>query len=82
MPQADDAAPGGPRRERFVLAVAYSPDFKLLAASAMDGTVAVYDAASGQLLHSLKGHHRPVRALAFTPGTRGARRRSRGAALL
>jgi WD40 repeat protein len=37
----------------------------------MDGTVAVWDvAAGGQLLHigGLKGHHKPVRSLAFTPG--------------
>jgi len=66
--QQADAVAGGGKRERFVLAVAYSPDYKLLAASAMDGTVALYDAGTGQLLHSLKGHHRPVRALAFTPG--------------
>ncbi len=51
-----------------MLAVAFSPDFRLLAASAMDGTVALYDAASGQLLHACKGHNRPVRTLAFTPG--------------
>jgi WD40 repeat protein len=37
----------------------------------MDGSVAVWDlAAGGQLLHigGLKGHHKPVRSLAFTPG--------------
>jgi WD repeat-containing protein 61 len=52
------------------LAVAYSPDGKLLAASAMDGTVAVYDlgAGAGAPPRVMKGHHRPVRALAFTPG--------------
>lgn len=61
---------GGSKRERFVLAVAYSPDFKLVAASAMDGTVAIWDAATGQPLHSLKGHHRPVRTLAFTPDSK------------
>jgi WD repeat-containing protein 61 len=54
-----------------VLSVAFSPDRQLLAAGAMDGTVAVWDvAAGGQLLHigGLKGHHKPVRSLAFTPG--------------
>jgi WD40 repeat protein len=64
-------AEGSGRKERFVLSVAFSPDRQLLAAGAMDGTVAVWDvAAGGQLLHigGLKGHHKPVRSLAFTPG--------------
>jgi WD40 repeat protein len=55
-----------------VLCVAFSPDKQLLAAGAMDGTVAVWDLASGgQLLHlaGFTGHHKPVRNLAFTPGT-------------
>lgn len=54
-----------------MLCCAFSPDKQLLAAGAMDGTVAVWNLASGgQLLHmaGLKGHHKPVRSLAFTPG--------------
>ena len=54
-----------------MLCVAFFPDRQLLAAGAMDGSVAVWDlAAGGQLLHigGLKGHHKPVRSLAFTPG--------------
>ncbi|GBF90503.1 hypothetical protein Rsub_03499 [Raphidocelis subcapitata] len=65
LPAAEGA--GATKRERFVLGVAYSPDHSKLAASAMDGTVALYDAATGQLLQSLRGHSRPVRSLAFTP---------------
>lgn len=34
----------------------------------MDGTVALFDAASGKLLHTLDGHFKPVRDLCFTPG--------------
>jgi len=41
-----------------------------LAASAMDGTVALFDVATGALLHALKGHHRPVRSVAWTPDGR------------
>eukprot|EP00879_Flechtneria_rotunda_P014924 GHRR01015594.1.p1 GENE.GHRR01015594.1~~GHRR01015594.1.p1 ORF type:complete len:263 (+),score=49.04 GHRR01015594.1:158-946(+) len=68
LPQAEGTSQ---KKERFVLCVAFSPDKQLLAAGAMDGTVAVWDLASGgQLLHmgGLKGHHKPVRNLAFTPG--------------
>ena len=62
-PQAEDAG----RRERFVLSVAASPDGRRLAAGAMDGTVALFDAATGAPLHRLPGHHKPVRSLTFTP---------------
>ena len=34
----------------------------------MDGTVAVFDAPTGKLLHTLDGHFKPVRDLTFTPG--------------
>lgn len=36
----------------------------------MDGTVALFDAATGKLLHTLDGHFKPVRDLTFTPGGR------------
>lgn len=61
------------KKERFVLSVVYSHDYSLVASGAMDGTVAVYDVASGKLLHSLKGHYKPVRSLTFTPGKTGYR---------
>lgn len=48
-----------------MLCVAYSPDGRLLACGTMDGTVAVFDAATAALLHSLPGRHLPVRSLAF-----------------
>lgn len=58
------------KQEKFVLSVAYSPDGRRLACGAMDGTVAVFDVPSGKLLHTLTGHHKPVRGLSFTPGAR------------
>jgi WD repeat-containing protein 61 len=55
----------------FVLAARASPDgASRLAASAMDGTVALFDSNTGALLHTLKGHHRPVRSVAWTPDGR------------
>ena len=66
--------PGGEgddrRKDAFVLSVAYSPDGRRLACGSVDGGVAVFDVASGALLHSLVGHFKPVRSLAFTPGER------------
>ncbi|GAX84435.1 hypothetical protein CEUSTIGMA_g11855.t1 [Chlamydomonas eustigma] len=58
------------RTERFVLSVAFSPDGKRLACGAMDGTVAVYDVASGTALGVLQGHYKPVRSLTFLPDSR------------
>ena len=56
------------KKEKFVLSVAQSPDGRWLASGSMDGTVAVFDAATRQLLHTLDGHFKPVRSLCFTPG--------------
>ncbi|PSC74984.1 WD repeat-containing 61 [Micractinium conductrix] len=58
------------RREKFVLSVAYSPDGRRIAAGGMDGTVAVFDAPTGKLLHTLDGHFKPVRDLTFTPDSK------------
>lgn len=55
------------KKEKFVLSVAYSPDSKLLACGAMDGTVALFDVQAGKLVHVLEGHYKPVRSIAFTP---------------
>lgn len=71
---ANGAAPsssGGPSpssssKDKFVLSVAYSPDGRRLACGSMDGGVALFDVASGKLLSSLPGHHRPVRSVAFS----------------
>ena len=56
------------KREKFVLSVAYSPDGQRIACGCQDGTICVFECKTGQLLHSLEGHYKPVRSLTFTPG--------------
>jgi WD40 repeat protein len=51
---------------RFVTAVAFSPDDRLLASASRDGTAAVHR-ADGRVLARLAGHEGPVNAVAFTP---------------
>jgi WD40 repeat protein len=50
-----------------ITAVAFSPDSALIAASAEDGLVRVWDPVDGKLRLTLTGHAGPVRSLAFSP---------------
>jgi WD40 repeat protein len=50
-----------------VLAVAFSPDGKLLASGSHDETVGLWDLATGASLQTLKGHSERVNAVAFSP---------------
>ena len=56
-------------KEKFVLSVAFSPDGRSIACGSMDGLVCIFDLATQQLRHKLTGHFKPVRSIAFTPGT-------------
>lgn len=48
-------------------AVAISPDGRLLATGGDNGTLVVFDAHSGKLIHRLEGHTKYVNALLFHP---------------
>lgn len=51
-----------------VIVVAYSPDSRLLASAAKDDNDArIWDAQSGALLHTLKGHTQWLRSVVFSP---------------
>jgi WD40 repeat protein len=53
-----------------VWAVAFSRDGKVLASASVDRTVRLWDVATGNELHTLRGHTSEVRAVAFHPDGR------------
>src|SRR3954452_14593242 len=49
------------------IGVTWSPDGRFLAAAAVSGPIAVFDAASGKPAHQLKGHGFGTAAVAWQP---------------
>jgi WD40 repeat protein len=50
--------------------VTYSPDGRMLALGSQDRTVKVWDARTGELLHTFRGHTAWVKGIAFAPDSR------------
>ncbi|HEY2584850.1 MAG TPA: c-type cytochrome domain-containing protein [Tepidisphaeraceae bacterium] len=71
-----DVATGRPAREikdahsDAVLSLAFSPDGALLASGAADRFAKVFDAATGQLVHSFEGHSDHVTGVSWKPDRR------------
>ncbi len=51
----------------YVFGVAYSPNGQQIASGSYDKTVRLWDAQSGQLLHTLRGHTQEVTSVAYSP---------------
>ena len=77
-PPASSAPPSPRHTDGRVRAVAIAPDGTWLASAGDDGSVRIWDPATGQQRAALTGHARPVRAVAIAPdGTLAGQRRRR-----
>ncbi|MEB3223276.1 MAG: WD40 repeat domain-containing protein [Candidatus Sericytochromatia bacterium] len=62
-----DAPPTLMGHEEGVVEVAYSPDGRRLASASKDGTIRIWDLASGQVLQVLRANEGPWSGVAFSP---------------
>jgi RNA polymerase sigma factor (sigma-70 family) len=56
--------------EQPVQSLGWSPDGRTLAAGNHDGTIALWDVATGRARHRLRGHRREIDSVAFSPDGR------------
>jgi RNA polymerase sigma factor (sigma-70 family) len=59
-----------PQNERTVMSLAFSPDGKRLASCGVDGTVRVWETATGKALHEFQAHKDEVTSVAISPDGR------------
>ncbi len=68
---AKDPSAQQPRKleghDKLIVGLAVSSDGKRIGSASLDGTTRIWDANTGQVLHTLKGHEGPVFAVAFSP---------------
>ena len=50
-----------------MLNIAFAPDGATFASRSGDGTIKIWEVASGRVLHTLRGHDGPVASVAFAP---------------
>ena len=66
LPALTCVTEGELRMPSVVRSVAFSPDGELLAAGSDDGSIALWNAATGRVLGTLTGHEASVRSLRFS----------------
>src|SRR5437867_2336931 len=55
------------RHGHFVIAVAFAPDGRTVASGSRDGTIRLWDTATGKEQFTLSGHKDGVNCMAFSP---------------
>jgi WD40 repeat protein len=58
------------RHESPVFSAVFSPDGKWIASASLDGLIKLWDARTGQELHSFRAHDKEARVVAFSPDGR------------